>query len=116
MNGNNMYRQISSEEATGKTVKSVAQCFASEQLLIVFESQNFLCFKAKLDSTGEMAELVEADLDLDSFNREKLIEHGIITKEESEQMDRRKEEEWRKEKEETERREYERLKRKFEEG
>ena len=112
-----MKKEVTSDEAIGKTIGRFIHSFVTGQMIIVFSDESFTAFKAVVDCNAD-PEIINKNLDLLSFGDELLITTGFVTeeymykkrKEYIEKDSRRNKEEH----EKRERNEYERLRAKFE--
>lgn len=108
-----MLKEISEEEATGKSIRMFLHSLVAQQLVIIFSDDTFTTFGLARGYEPHDDYIETQDLRLLDFGDEALIQSQIVTKEELETHRLQ----WRKthetQRELQERREYERLKAKF---
>jgi hypothetical protein len=105
-----MYAEIDSDEARGKTFKALIFGHDAD-VIVVFEDETFFYLKAD-DDCGDI-DLTECVFDPRSFPGDRLVNHGICTRQEVDNRERIVREKYEQEEKERRRRYFEELKKEF---
>lgn len=108
-----MKTQIALNDAIGKTLTGHTSSWGASQMLLIFGDE-FVCLEAKRGYENGEEDIEEARLDLCMFGDDPLVESGICTQDELDQIREAKSAEEKRRYEYNEQVIYERLKAKFE--
>lgn len=108
-----MYKEISWEEARGKTVKKFVNGWF-EQMIIIFTDETFTTLEAEQDRYEGDLRIEEKKLKLFDFGDDLLIENGVATDTELEVLREETKRQWKADRIERDRETYEQLKKQFE--
>jgi ADP-ribosylglycohydrolase len=103
------------EEIAGKTISHAVELWSCNDVAVfVFTDGTFFAVKSKGGYDGESELHTTDDFDIFAAPADKIIDAGIITKEELAERRAQRDEEWNRRTENRARAEYERLKKQFE--
>jgi hypothetical protein len=107
-----MRKELSLDEAKGKTIEDFLFSFSSEQMIITLSEGSFICFGERGYDPGS-EEVTYEKLKLFDFGDYLLVKGGIISKDELDTITKKRDDELKAHQEKDERRLFEMLREKF---
>lgn len=107
-----MLKQVKSDETNGKTIKATIFDICNSTMLQVYQDGTFMMIKGRADRDGDV-DYRDVDYDFRNFDQRLIIEVGVSTKEEIEEENRKRDEEWLEKNKEHRRKQFETLKKEF---
>lgn len=106
-------KQIRLEEAIGKTIKDFGENLGWESIVITFTDDTFIYLQTEADWRNNSKNIEQSEYRISDFSHREAIRLGIVTQEEIEADQKRRQAQLVKQQEESERAQYERLKKKY---